>query len=147
MDVTRELGMKRDSARHWPLQLKRGKLNGGRRKSLSEDEKIKLVRLMEDRNLSGRQAEREFNITASSLVKWRKKYSLQFYPEPRLTTAMTGPENENADSEQQERIRQLEKALSDEKLKTEALQAMIKIAEQEFNIPIRKKFGTKQSES
>jgi len=55
---------------------------------------------------------------------------------------------ENKESaELQERVRLLEKALFEEKLKVEGLQTMIKVAEQELNIGIRKKFGTKQSES
>ena len=41
-------------------------------------------------------------------------------------------------------LRELEKALEYEKLKSLAYNTMIDIAEKEFNIPIRKKPGTKQ---
>jgi hypothetical protein len=41
------------------------------------------------------------------------------------------------------RIRQLEKELEDAKLRTEAYSLMIKKAEDELKIPIRKKFNTK----
>jgi hypothetical protein len=44
------------------------------------------------------------------------------------------------------RIKELEKALADAKLSSEAYSTMIDIAEQEFKIPIRKKFVTKQSD-
>jgi transposase-like protein len=40
-------------------------------------------------------------------------------------------------------IRELERALEDEKLRSEAYQLTIEIAEREFNIPIRKKRSTK----
>lgn len=46
--------------------------------------------------------------------------------------------------EQEDRIKKLESELSFEKLRTEALSTMIDIAEDRFNIPIRKKSGTKQ---
>jgi len=42
------------------------------------------------------------------------------------------------------RIKELEKALEYEKLKSLAYNTMIDIAEKEFNIPIRKKPGTRQ---
>lgn len=40
-------------------------------------------------------------------------------------------------------IRELERSLEDEKLRSEAYQLTIEIAEKEFNIPIRKKRSTK----
>lgn len=43
------------------------------------------------------------------------------------------------------RINELEEALLDEKIKAEGYSIMIDIAEKEFQIPIRKKLGTKQS--
>jgi len=39
----------------------------------------------------------------------------------------------------------LRRELEEERLRREAYQVMIKIAEEEFNIPIEKKFGVKQS--
>lgn len=48
------------------------------------------------------------------------------------------------EEEQAQRIKELEKALEYEKLRSLAYSTMIDIAEKEFNIPIRKKPGTKQ---
>ena len=48
------------------------------------------------------------------------------------------------EEEQSQRIKELEKALEYEKLRSLAYSTMIDIAEKEFNIPIRKKPGTKQ---
>lgn len=44
---------------------------------------------------------------------------------------------------QEERIKELELLLEDEQLRSEAYLRMIEIAEKDFNIPIRKKPGTK----
>lgn len=46
----------------------------------------------------------------------------------------------------QEKIAMLEKQLQWEKLRADALDTMINVAEQQLNIPIRKKPGTQQSE-
>ena len=46
----------------------------------------------------------------------------------------------------QEKIALLEKQLQWEKLRADALDTMINVAEQQLNIPIRNKPGTKQSE-
>ena len=48
------------------------------------------------------------------------------------------------EEELQVRIKELEKALEYEKLRSLAYSTMIDIAEKEFNIPIRKKPGAKQ---
>jgi len=44
---------------------------------------------------------------------------------------------------QEQRIKELERLLEDEQLRSEAYRRIIDIAEKEFNIPIRKKLGTK----
>lgn len=46
--------------------------------------------------------------------------------------------------DQEARIKKLESDLAYEKLRTEALNTMIDIAEDRFKVPIRKKSGTKQ---
>jgi hypothetical protein len=59
---------------------------------------------------------------------------------------MAKKKNESAElAELRARLALLERELSDERLRREAYQIMVKIAEEEFNIPIEKKFGVKQS--
>lgn len=55
------------------------------------------------------------------------------------------PKNESNQENNSSRIEELEEELRLEKLKREAYQQMIKIAEERFKISIKKKFGTKQS--
>ena len=46
--------------------------------------------------------------------------------------------------ELEERVRQLEAALANEKLKTMALEKLIDVAERDLHVSIRKKSGSKQ---
>ena len=59
------------------------------------------------------------------------------------------PENESSNEEREKiyssRVEELEEELRLEKLKREAYQQMIKIADERFKISIKKKFCTKQS--
>ncbi len=48
-------------------------------------------------------------------------------------------------TEQERQLSELRRQLEDERLKNLALQELIKVAEERFNIPIRKKPGAKQS--
>ncbi|MDR1273111.1 MAG: hypothetical protein LBK12_01050 [Odoribacteraceae bacterium] len=54
-------------------------------------------------------------------------------------------EKELSAGEKDSRIRELERALSMEKMRSECLEKMIEIAERELKIDIRKKSGAKQS--
>jgi len=65
--------------------------------------------------------------------------------EPQVLRAMSKERKHSKKTDDQEaRIKQLEQALAHEQLKTEALNTMIDIAEEQFNIPIRKKAGSKR---
>lgn len=65
--------------------------------------------------------------------------------EPQVLRAMSEERKHSKKTDdQQARIKQLEQALAQEQLKTEALNTMIDIAEEQFNIPIRKKAGSKR---
>jgi transposase-like protein len=61
-----------------------------------------------------------------------------------LRSMKENPVTENRTA-QAARIRELEKQLEQERLHNKLLTAMIDIAEEELHIPIRKKYGTKQS--
>ena len=87
----------------------------------------------------------------STLTNWLRKY--EFHPE--LLSLRTNPIEEdmaNRDKESykeenaalKKRIKELEKALAFSRLETEARDLMIDKAESYFNIPIRKKSGSKQ---
>lgn len=98
--------------------------------------------LAEENGLRDKDVVKEF-------VKW---YRRKLAEEPNFETQVmdeqepkTGMEDELSTAELQARVRELEKALRRSELKSEMLETMIDIAEERFNLAIRKKFGTNQS--
>lgn len=78
-------------------------------------------------------------------VKWyRRKYDLSLTNEA-VSMAKSKKEKTPGDSALEARIKELEQALDLEKLKTEALETMIDIAEEQLQIDIRKKSGSQRS--
>lgn len=75
-------------------------------------------------------------------VKWyRRKDELYAQNQAAMPSKKATPQEHSA----QEEIQQLKRQLELSKLKVEALETMIDIAEKEFQIEIRKKSGAKQS--
>ena len=82
-------------------------------------------------------------------VKW---YRRQLSEEPNIGEGFKNEESEKQESanilsekELKARIKELEKQLKRAELKSEFLETMIDLAEEEFNLEIRKKSGTNQS--
>ena len=88
-----------------------------------------------------------FGVSQSSVNIWSKKYSSDppLESEEELTSDMK-KKAEKGNGQLQQRIKELEKALEEERLKRIGYQTMIDIAEKELKIDIRKKSDTKQSE-
>ena len=88
----------------------------------------------------------ELKISRILLRAWNRSYQhyrlKRFYP-PFKRIRLMNKTDEIAVLKEQ--LAQTEKLLQEEKLKREALDTMITIAEQEFKIPIRKKSGPKRS--
>lgn len=94
--------------------------------------------------ISGRYITRKYNIPGHGTVyrwlKWYQNEQTQVDLLPDMKPKEEKPEEiEPADNQN------LEEALKLAKLKIASLEAMIDIAEQTFNLDIRKKSGTKQS--
>jgi hypothetical protein len=71
---------------------------------------------------------------------WQKKYSEEIVVSLPLMSAKERSDNK----ELEKRIKQLEKELELAQMKTVALNTMIDIAEKDYKLEIRKKFGPKQ---
>ena len=82
------------------------------------------------------------------LFNWMDKYvnekDLVSLPDDQSEDPMAKKNPEDQIRELKEENKRLEKALELEKLRSKAFDTMINVAEQTFNIPIRKKSGTKQ---
>lgn len=97
---------------------------------------------------------KKYNIRFRSAVqKWMQQLGYKDihqkarYLRPNITSKLANnkPFNSAPVSEQslESRVKELERQLEDEQLRSEAFQRIIDIAEKEFNIPIRKKPSTK----
>ena len=89
-----------------------------------------------------------FGVSQTSLNLWLKKYLSDQEPkgdEDKLTSDMK-KKAEKGNKELEQRVKELEKALEEERLKRIGYQTMIDIAEKELKIDIRKKSDTRQSE-
>jgi transposase len=108
----------------------------------SEAFKRKVVSEVENGALSREAARRKYGIGGGSTVdRWCRKYG-NF---ERLGVKLTVQSSKERDETKvlKERVRQLEAALADEKLKSMALETLIEVAERELKVPIRKKPGAK----
>jgi transposase-like protein len=112
----------------------------------SESFKMYIVDEIEARRLSQSQANRKYNILGHSTVsKWLCKYgSVKYGRQPGRTATMNKESHEML--QLQNEIRTLKNELDDARLKNVVLETFVDIAEKELGIPIRKKYGAKQSE-
>ncbi len=112
----------------------------------SESFKMYVVDEIESGRLSQSEAMRKFNILGHSTVqRWCQKYgSLKQTKAITKRSLMT-----QGDFEQQRlnnEIRSLKQELEDARMKNVVLETFVDIAEKELGIPIRKKYGARQSE-
>ena len=108
--------------------------------------KLRIIQEVLSGSISKEAAKRKYGIRGNSaILKWMRKFGYQGNPyQP--TEVMESKDLSDDPADLKLRIKALEKALADAKLSSEAYSTMIDIAEQEFKIPIRKKFVTKQSD-
>ena len=110
----------------------------------------KLVQELAAGLLTEEQACEKYRITAILIRKWRKQYYTRKI-HPLLTAQPMKRKQSQSDRQAAEKIKALEKqlkqtqkALQDEKVKSRAYEIVIEVAEQELNIPVRKKPGARQ---
>lgn len=114
-------------------------------KRRSEAEMIKIVREIQAGVLKKREACRKYGLNRNTLVNWMRRLSVRTLQQDgpdELLLPMTEKQHDRA---LQQKIKELTRALEQAHLKTESLETMIKVAEEELHIKIRKKRGTKQS--
>lgn len=118
----------------------------------NEEMKLKIVEQVLSGEISMCQAQRRYNIGGNCTIsRWISKFMSQNNLNGQtVQTDMVGNPSENEDpkgeiSRMKAQIKQLEDQLEYEKLRSEAYETMIRIAEKEFKLPIKKKFGAKQS--
>ena len=118
----------------------------------SEEMKLKVIEQVISGGISMSEASRRYNIGGKCTVsRWISNFISQNYPTDQIEqTGMVRRLSEEEDPKGEiarlrSKIKQLEDQLEYEKLRSEAYETMIRIAEKEFKLPIKKKFGAKQS--
>ena len=118
----------------------------------SEEERLSILRDYYSSGMSMYACVKKYHMSTNSiLIRWKKEYEshpefVSLHPKPEeLDMANRDKESYKEEIAQlKKRNKELEKALAFSKLETEARDLMISIAEEQFNIPIRKKAGAKQ---
>jgi len=105
-------------------------------KRISALEKRQILNEIDTGKLSVVEALKRYKVNEITLYYWRKQYSNEIACKKKTGNM----ENQEKTEGQRKEDRQIE----DLKLKIAALETMIDVAEREFNIPIRKKHGSKQ---
>lgn len=102
-----------------------------------------LVQEIESGRMSWQEARTRFNLPHrfdQNYKEWQKKYGEEIVVSLPLMSAKERTDNK----ELEKRIKQLEKELELAQMKSVALNTMIDIAEKDYKLEIRKKFGPKQ---
>ncbi len=119
-----------------------------RGKKIPDDVALKAATEFVTTSISIKDLQRKYNFTGvGTLYKWIRKFGLSQPSDTELKVNDIMKKERSKTSHEQElekKIEQLEKQLEYQKLKTHAYEKMVEIAEREFSISIRKKFGSKQ---
>ena len=114
----------------------------------ADDFKLKVAMEYLQTSISGADLMRKYQIRGhNSINNWIRKFGLTKPDQPQIDILRTMKEESEKTSKERElelKVKQLEKELDHEKLRTLALSTMIDIAERDLKIPIRKKSGTKR---
>ena len=109
----------------------------------SEEFKKQRVADIEKKIVSIGQVCRQYQVSKTSVTKWLKKYSPMRKKRERMVHELDSDAYKV--KQMQERIKELERAVGQKQLKIDFLEKMIEIAEEDFNVDIKKKLSTKLS--
>jgi transposase len=110
-------------------------------KTYSDSLKREVVREFQLGNISKEEARRKYDIKGhSALLKWIRKFDGSLLDNRKIMDYKKADKDELV-----KRIKELERQLEEEQMRSFGLSKMIDIAEDQLNISIRKKSVTKQS--
>ncbi|MCG2591119.1 hypothetical protein [Rhodohalobacter sulfatireducens] len=111
----------------------------------SDSFKLGVVRRVVNGELTKEQARVEFGIGGnSSILEWMKKYG--YCRDSFTQSAMATSDDKTGPEELKKKVRQLEKQLQTERIRSEFYRTMIDVAERELGISIQKKSDTNPSD-
>lgn len=102
--------------------------------------KLEVISQVEKGELTYKQAQKAYGIQGrSTVLVWLRKHGTLDWSQPNLRSM---PKSKETPAQ---KIKRLERELSDEKLKNEILNKMIDLSDKQYGTGIRKKFSPKQS--
>jgi hypothetical protein len=105
---------------------------------------IKIVREIQWGVIKKKEACRKYGLNRNTLVNWVQSLSLRTRQQDAPNELLCSMTEKQQDRALHKKIKERTKALEQAKLKTESLETMIQVAEEELHIKSRKKRGTKQ---
>lgn len=120
----------------------------GRKTSYPDDFKLKVVQEYLASGVGRQVLQKKYGLPGNGYIhRWMRNFGLTVSNQkPHLipSTMTKGAGKTSKERELEAKIKQLEKDLEYERLRSQALDTMITIAERDLKIPIRKKSGAKQ---
>lgn len=112
-------------------------------RNFSESFKIKRVRELEQGIVRACEIQREYNVSYTSILRWKNKYGMTKKSKPVRTIVET-----QSDTKQllamKKRIAELERIVGQKQLQLDFKDKMIEIAEDMYKVDIKKKLGDKR---
>ena len=106
---------------------------------------IKIVVEVNSGIIGKRAACRKYGLNRNTLAHFIREYSVRNLGYELSTQLLSGMTTDQQTKAVEKKVKELTKALELAKLKIDGLETMIKVAEEDLHIKIRKKRGTKQS--
>ena len=114
-------------------------------KIYSEEFKLKVINEVLSGKYTKEEARRVYGIGGkSAILYWIRKYSSSSFQDARNCVQTNCLNKMKPLSKEELKIQELENALEKESLRGDLLEKIVTIAEEQFNIEIRKKYGAKQ---
>lgn len=110
-----------------------------------ESEMLKILTEIHSGRISKRGACEKYGINRNTMALFIKKFSLRTLGQHISNQALSNMPEGNKTTLLEKKIKELTRQLEHEKLKSASLETLIKVAEEDLHIRIKKKRGTKQS--
>ncbi|GAC1389457.1 MAG: hypothetical protein NVSMB45_19270 [Ginsengibacter sp.] len=114
-------------------------------KRRSPEEMIKIVSEVNSGSIAKRAACVKYGINRNTLALFIKRFSMRTLGHDLSTQLLSNMTESQKIILLEKQVKELTKSLDHSKLKNDSLETMIKVAEEDLHIRIRKKRGTKQS--
>jgi transposase len=109
----------------------------------SEDFKREKVREIEKNLATVAEIKREYEVSATAIYKWIYKYSTM--RKKAVKQVVEAKSDTRKIHQLKEKVRELERIIGQKQILLDFQEKMIELAEEEYRVDIKKKFGTKPS--